>query len=136
MNDHDDRLFEALSSLGEREWRAPDLDDIRKERTMRTGSKRSTLKLAIGAGVALLAASAVGAATWYAGVFKGVITDEDGNEYQVELREVDPGVYEGESADGHQVKFITDGAEGEVELTAPAGSGEATFEGWTTEEQN
>lgn len=110
MNDHDDRLFEALSSLGEREWRAPDLDHIRKERTMRTGSKRSTLKLAIGAGVALLAASAVGAATWYAGVFKGVIRDEDGNEFNVELREVNPGVFEGETEDGQAIKFVTDDA--------------------------
>jgi len=124
MNDHDDRLFEALSSLGEREWRAPDLDDIRKERTMRTGSKRSTLKLAIGAGVALLAASAVGAATWYAGVFKGVLQDEDGNEFNVELREVGPGVFEGETDDGQAVKFITDDA---ANAPAPPADGEPTI---------
>jgi hypothetical protein len=134
MNDHDDRLFEALSSLGEREWRAPDLDAIRKERTMRTRPKHPSIRLAIGVGVALLAASAVGAATWYAGVFKGVITDEDGNKYQVELREVDPGVFEGESEDGHQIRFITEDAAGTVELTVPEGSGETTFEMDTSKE--
>jgi len=124
MNHHDDKLFEALSSLGEREWRAPDLDDIRKERTMRTHSKSPSMRLAIGVGVALLAASAVGAATWYAGVFNGVLRDEDGNKFNVELREVGPGVFEGQTDDGSAVKFITDDA---ANAPAPPADGEPTF---------
>ncbi|MFG0276076.1 MAG: hypothetical protein ACF8QF_13575 [Phycisphaerales bacterium] len=131
-----DPLNDALSSLGEREWRAPDLDAITKERTMRTPTHRSGVRLAIGAGVALLAASAVGAATWYAGVFKGVITDEDGNEYQVELEEIQPGVFEGETIDGHRMKFVTDEAMGTVELTAPAGSGETNATVWNEKKQD
>lgn len=131
MNHHDDRLFEALSSLGEREWRAPDLDDITKERTMRTSSKRPSMRLAIGVGVALLAASAVGAATWYAGVFEGVLRDQDGNEYNVELRETEPGVFVGQSTDGHSIKFVTeDGAN----MPAPTEGQSPAFHMKTAEE--
>jgi hypothetical protein len=131
-----DPLNNALSSLGAREWRAPDLDAITKERTMRAIPNRSGVRLAIGVGVALLAASAVGAATWYAGVFRGVITDEHGNEHQVELQEIQPGVFEGETIDGHRMKFITDDATGTVELTAPEGSGETTATVWNEKKKD
>jgi len=124
---------QALETLTTREWRTPSIEQItRKEFTMnkiRRKMSRTNLALLIG-GIAVIGAGTAFGAAYAMGAFNGKIVTDDGREYDVQMTETAEGVYEGSSADGHQVKFITEGSDAmktiNLDLESPE-SGEFTF---------
>ena len=143
-----EQVDRALEELGQRAWRTPSLGQItRKEFNMNTHRKtmnRTKLAMLVG-GIAIIGAGSAFGAAYAMGAFKGRIVTEDGRAYDVELNQIGDGVYGGTTADGHEVRFMTEEAAGEAQmelyLNAPE-DGEYTFsvdpedlkQRWTAEE--
>ncbi|MCB9847656.1 MAG: hypothetical protein H6814_04510 [Phycisphaeraceae bacterium] len=136
-NDSFNKVDRALDDLGAREWRTPELGTLTTKEfamTVKNGRKlsRNRIVALVGALAVVGAGTAFGAA-YAMGAFRGKIVTDKGQEFDVEMTETAQGVYEGTTAEGHQVRFITEEAGGEnridmfIKADEPGEEGTYTF---------